>query len=445
VPGPLSWLALGAFAVGTEGFMIAGLLPVLARDLNAGLPAVGHLVSAFSLAYALGAPVMAVLTAALERRRVLAFAMGAFALANVLAAAAPSYAPLLAARLLLAVSAATFMPAATGYAAALGGPDRRGRNMSMVTNGLTFAIIAGAPLGLLVGESLSWRATFLGVAGLSSLSLFGILGWMPRQLAGVRISMGERLAVAKRYDVLGVLLVTVLTVAGTFTVYTYLAVFLAGVAGQSPPGLALTLLGFGLASAVGARLGGSAADHLGARVTVILGGGLVLLAYIALSLGAALGPSRAMLVLVPAILLWGSSSWGLITAQQVRLVSLAPELAPISLSLNSSAIYLGSATGAGAGALVIADGAVARLGWVATVFSVAALLAVLASRRSSPSLGSLKDRTPRRSGSVQTAPPGFSRMFRHHHKKRGTQRVRKDPSGCASAQQSAAASRVLKR
>jgi predicted MFS family arabinose efflux permease len=50
------WLTLGAFAISTEGFMIAGLLPALARDLNVGLPAAGHLVTAFSLAYAIGAP-----------------------------------------------------------------------------------------------------------------------------------------------------------------------------------------------------------------------------------------------------------------------------------------------------------------------------------------------------------------------------------------------------
>ena len=76
----LTWLTLGAFAIGTEGFMIAGLLPALAHDLDVGLPAAGHLVTAFSLAYALGAPVLAVLTAGLERKRLLAVAMGGFAL-----------------------------------------------------------------------------------------------------------------------------------------------------------------------------------------------------------------------------------------------------------------------------------------------------------------------------------------------------------------------------
>jgi predicted MFS family arabinose efflux permease len=72
----LLWLTVGAFAIGTEGFMIVGLLPALARDLNVGVPAAGHLVTAFSLAYAISAPVMAVLTSGLERRRLLAIAMG---------------------------------------------------------------------------------------------------------------------------------------------------------------------------------------------------------------------------------------------------------------------------------------------------------------------------------------------------------------------------------
>jgi predicted MFS family arabinose efflux permease len=91
-------LTIGAFAIGTENFMIAGLLSALARDLNVGLPAAGHLVTAFSLAYAIGAPVMAVLTAGLERRRLLAAAISGFTLANLLAALTPGYFGLLAAR-----------------------------------------------------------------------------------------------------------------------------------------------------------------------------------------------------------------------------------------------------------------------------------------------------------------------------------------------------------
>lgn len=376
----LIWLTLGAFAIGTEGFMIAGLLPALAHDLGVSLPAAGHLVTAFSLAYAIGAPVLAVLTAGLERKRLLAIAMGGFALANLLAALSPGYAGLMVARLLLALSAASFMPTAGSYAAGWGGPERQGRALSMVVGGLTIAIIAGVPLGVLLGDALGWRTTFLGVGGLAALSLVGILAWLPRQPPRAVASLGERTALAKRADVLTVLATTMLTVASTFTVYTYLGVFMHVVTGLSPRGLAGVLLGFGVASAVGTRVGGSAADLCGARRTVIYGCGLALLAYLGLALGAAL-EQAAMAVLLPAILLWGLASWAVTTAQQARLVTLAPNLAPIGLSLNSSAIYLGSASGAALGAVVIANGAVRMLGGVAACVGLAALLTVLAGGR----------------------------------------------------------------
>jgi predicted MFS family arabinose efflux permease len=264
----LIWLSLGAFAIGTEGFMIAGLLPALAHDLDVDLPAAGHLVTAFSVAYAIGAPVLTVLTAGLERKRLLAVAMGG-SLANLLAALAPGYAWLIGARLLLALSAASFMPAAGGYAAGLAGPERQGRALSMVIGGLTVAIIAGVPLGVLLGDALGWRATFLGVAGIAAFSLLGILAWLPRQAPGVVVSLGDRMALARSADVLSILATTVLTVAGTFTVYTYLGVFVHVVTGLGPRGLAVVLLVFGVASAAGTRIAGSAADHWGARRMVI--------------------------------------------------------------------------------------------------------------------------------------------------------------------------------
>ena len=119
------------------------------------------------------------------------------------------------------------------------GRERRGRALSMVTNGLTLAIIAGVPLGVLVSEGFGWRAIFLGVAALAALSLLGILVRLPTQPPGTTASLGERLALANRCDMLAVLETSVLTVAGTFTLYTYLSVFLAEVAGIGRKGLAI--------------------------------------------------------------------------------------------------------------------------------------------------------------------------------------------------------------
>ena len=378
----LGWLTLGAFAIGTEGFMIAGLLTRLAQDLNVGLADAGFLVTAFSLAYAVGAPIMAVLTAGLERRSLLAIGMASFSISNVAAAVAPDYAGLLAARLLLALSAACFMPTASGYAAASAGPVQSGRAVSMVTTGLTLAIVAGVPLGVLIGEGFGWRANFLAVAGLAAISLIGIAVGLPRQLPGSTPGWRQRLILAKRRDILYVLTTSVLTVAGTFVIYTYLGVFLASVAGVGPTGLALALLAFGVASALGSRLGGTAADRVGARLTVAVCGGLAFTAYTALWIGATI--DRAIVVVLPAVLLWGLATWALMTAQQARLVAIYPALAPISLSLNSSAIYLGSAIGASMGAIVITHGEVRQMGLVAAGFSLAALLPVWVDGGGSP-------------------------------------------------------------
>jgi predicted MFS family arabinose efflux permease len=376
---PLGWLTLGAFAIGTEGFMIAGLLPRIALDLGVSLAAAGLLVTVFSLVYAVGAPVIAVLTAGLERRRLLVIGMGCFGIANCIAALAPGYDGLLIARLLLALAAACFMPAASGYAAAYGKPAERGRALSLVMMGLTLAIIAGVPLGVVIGEGFGWRATFLAVAGLSVLSLIGIIVRLPPQRPGASHGCKDRLALAKRRDTLSILATSVLTVAGTFTVYTYLGPLLAAATGTGPRALALWLLGFGVASAVGSRLGGTAADRMGARHTVAICGVLALMAYTVLWLGAAMGPPRAIVLVLPAVLLWGLATWALMTAQQARLVAIHPGLAPVSLSLNSSAIYLGGAIGSAIGAIVIADAAVGQLGLVAAGFSTAALFPLWAS------------------------------------------------------------------
>src|SRR5260370_17228943 len=78
-------LALGTFAIGTEGFMIAPLLPTVAADLGVSVPTAGHLVTAFAFAFALSSPVLTVLTGSVDRRRLLISALIGFSLANVMA------------------------------------------------------------------------------------------------------------------------------------------------------------------------------------------------------------------------------------------------------------------------------------------------------------------------------------------------------------------------
>jgi hypothetical protein len=138
--GRLYWVALGSFAIGTEGFMIAPLLPHLARDLSVSLVSAGQLVTVFALTYALSSPVLTALTGDVDRRRLLIASMLAFAAANYVAWSANSYSALLAARILLAVAAGLYVPNASAFASAIVDPSRRGTALSIVTGGTSVAV-----------------------------------------------------------------------------------------------------------------------------------------------------------------------------------------------------------------------------------------------------------------------------------------------------------------
>src|SRR6266852_2258393 len=115
---PLYSLALGAFAVGTEGFMIAAILPRIAEDVSVSLQMAGQLVTIFTLVYAISSPVLTALTGNVHRRKLLLATMGLFTLGNLIAASAPGYWSLVLARILIAVAAGLYGPNANALAGA---------------------------------------------------------------------------------------------------------------------------------------------------------------------------------------------------------------------------------------------------------------------------------------------------------------------------------------
>lgn len=139
-------LAFGTFAVGTDAYVIAGVLPEIAQSLEISLAAAGQLVTVFAIGYAVSSPVLAALTGHWSRRTVLVTALVLFALGNVATALAPSYAAVLAARLLAAAGAAIYTPNAAATAAALAGEKKRGQAFSIVNVGLSSSLVLGAPL-----------------------------------------------------------------------------------------------------------------------------------------------------------------------------------------------------------------------------------------------------------------------------------------------------------
>ncbi|MGJ5176584.1 MFS transporter [Bradyrhizobium oligotrophicum] len=375
----VTWLALATFAIGTEAFVIAGLLPAISADLGISAATAGQLVTAYSLAYAIGSPLLAVLFNNVDRKTVLILALSFFIASNLLAVVAPGYPLLMISRVLMALGAGLCTPTAIGIAVAISAPERRGRAVALVTSGLTVATVIGVPLGTFVGSQASWRATFLLVAALGAIALIGVLLRVPPKLPNAAPSLGSRLAVARHESVIYAVVTTTLWAIGGLTVFTYLAVPLHGL-GFSSNEISLALLVFGSAAAVGNVLGGILADRIGPTPTMAmsLAGMASALGLLSLTLKAVAPELSHYLVLLP-IAAWGLCGWSFFPAQAASLIRIEPQAATVVLSLNSSFMYLGFALGGALGGIVLTTAAPAHLGWVGGL-SVGAGLVVLALR-----------------------------------------------------------------
>ncbi len=379
---PLVWLALGAFTVGTEGFVIAGILPDIAAEAEISVAQAGTLVTAFSLSYAFGAPVLATLLGQVDRRRILAGTMVLFAASNLAAALTSSFLALLLARVVMALAAGLYAATAQATAIALAPHERRARAIAIVVGGTTVAVALGAPIGALLATLTDWRGTFAAIAALSVVTAVAILLKIPAHLRDIRIPLRERAMTIMKPGIRPILATTFLAMTGGFSAFTYLAPLAiegAGLPAVVIPGL---LLAWGIGAALGNFIGGQAADRYGARTTAIFSvlglSGVLAIISLATKL---LSPAVAGPVLIGLTVLWGAVGWMLLPAQASQLVALQPASAPISLSLNASALYLGIALGSIVGGVVITVGTPADLGWTGAIPTLLALIIVLATGR----------------------------------------------------------------
>jgi len=373
-------LALGNFAIGTEAFMIAGVLPELAENLRVSLSTAGQLVTVFSLAYAIGSPVVAMFTGRMERRKLLVGSLLLFALANFVCGLSNHYGMLLLGRVIAAIGAGLFVPAASTTAADLVAPAHRGRALAIVLGGQTVALCLGVPLGTWIAYALHWRTTFWMVGVLALIAAVLIRFRLPTVASTVPVTLRERFSSIKRPVIWTSLLSTVCWATGAFAVYTYIAdVF--GQLGATPRIISFALLIWGVASLIGSTLGGVASDRFGSARTIAVALTVLLAALTAFSLLISGQPSQpALWIGCAAMAVWGVSAWSFGPAQQHRLIGLSGKASGIVVPLNPSATYLGSALGAAIGGLFVAYGNVEGLGYFGGFCELSALLWFAASR-----------------------------------------------------------------
>ncbi|ODT43653.1 MAG: MFS transporter [Methylobacterium sp. SCN 67-24] len=379
----LVWLAVGSFAMSTVGFVFSSLLPAIAGDAHVSVPFAGYLIMAFSLAYAIGAPVLSALAGEVDRRRILAATMLFFVAGNLVAASSASFWGLLVAQIMMGMSAGLYAATAQATAVSLAGPEHRARAIAVVVGGTTFAVALGAPVGSLIATMWGWRGTFVSIAFLALVCAAILWLRLPRGSRGIKLTLGERFTAVARPGILPSLLVTLLYLAGGFTVISYIAPL--ALEGADLPAIALPgmLLAFGAGAVIGNLSSGYLADRIGATRMVVLSLLMSSGFCLAIALTLKLLPHHiAGPVLIGLMVPWGIIGWAFPPAQASRIVGFAPELAHLTLSLNASALYFGIALGTVIGGRVLEFARPSDLGLVAAAFPLVALAVLALSRRS---------------------------------------------------------------
>ncbi|MFF5438172.1 Cmx/CmrA family chloramphenicol efflux MFS transporter [Streptomyces achromogenes] len=380
MPFALYLLGLAVFAQGTSEFMLAGLVPDIARDLGVSVPTAGTLTSAFAVGMVVGAPAAALLGRRRPSRQSLLVFLGVFLTAHVAGALTSDFSVLLATRVVAALANAGFL--AVGLTAATGmvAPDAKGRATAVLLGGTTLACVAGVPAGAALGQLLGWRSAFWAVALVSAPALAAIARSVPRGPAagGSVPDAGTELRALRRPRLLSVLCLAALVNGATFCTFTYLAPLVTEVCGLGAGWVPGVLALFGAGAFAGVTAAGRLADR-GARPVLPLAGAALLAGWAALALAAGRPGAAVALVPVLGLLAFGVGST-LVTRVLYEAAADAPSLAG---AFATSALNVGAALGPVLGGAAL-DGGLGHRSpvWVsALLVAVAGLVARCRPRR----------------------------------------------------------------
>ncbi|MBL0585003.1 MFS transporter [Aeromonas caviae] len=364
MPLALFALTLSAFAIGTTEFVIVGLIPTIAEQLNVSLPSAGLLVSLYALGVAIGAPVLTALTGKLPRKWLLVGLMALFTVGNLLAWQAPGYESLIVARILTGLAHGVFFSVGSTIATGLVAKEKAASAIAIMFSGLTVALVTGVPLGTWIGQVFGWRETFLVVSLLGLVAMVGSMLLVPGNLPkGADSSVREQLSVLTRKPLLLVYAKTALGYGGAFTAFTFLAPILQQVSGFSAGAVSLILLVYGVSVAVGNIWGGKLADRMGPlpALKLLFAGLAVVLLVLTFT-----APHPVLAVLT--VLVWGAFAFGNVPGLQVLVVKQAerhtPNAVDVASGLNIAAFNVGIALGSVVGGFVVEHLGLMHTPWI---------------------------------------------------------------------------------
>lgn len=392
---PALWaLTISAYAIGTTEFVIVGLLPTVANDLNISLPSAGLLVSLYAIGVAIGAPVLTALTSGIPRKKLLLTLMALFILGNGLASMAPGFISLVVARIITGFAHGVFFSIGSTIAAALVPAEKRASAISIMFAGLTVAIVTGVPLGTFIGQHFGWQATFIGVALLGVIGLIASFIMLPGDLKNEKpASLRIQLKVLSNKPLVLTFLMTALGYGGTFVAFTYLSPILQEIMGLTESLVNVILLIYGIAIALGNIVGGKVSNKNPIKALLWI---FSLQAFILLVLTFTV---HHVILGIITLFILGVLSFASVPGLQLLVVQLSEKHLPgtedVSSALNISAFNIGIAIGAYAGGMIVASPAgLGATPWAGAIFVTMAILVTFISARISNKTNNVPPASP---------------------------------------------------
>ncbi len=346
------WLALAAFVGAIEGGSIAGLLPLISAEFGVSLGQAGLVVLGYSLAYAAGPPMLAVLLGGVGRRRILAWSEFGLAVCALLLAIMPWFEGVVVVRTILAIAAGTFTGTAMATAAMLAPLGQRGRYMQVISLGQAIAALAGVPLMAWIGANFGWRIDYFLLAAMAGLAALALYRKLPRGMPGDSQTMRDRIRVLRNPGVGSALFSTLLFMMGTAPFMVYIGALMAAV-GLGYDLLPMVLFAGGVGAVACGTVAGRMADTLGSVRTGLINGTAVVLVMAAYLLLPLLPEGWALPALLAISVVQGFVGRTYNIAVTSHMAHLAPTAVPVAISLNMSTFSIGMAVAAAVGGIVV--------------------------------------------------------------------------------------------
>lgn len=361
-------LAAGAFCFVTTETLPSGMLTLISESLGRPVSTTGQLVTAYAVVVVVFSLPLTKVTTRIPRRGLLTVTLGVFAVATLLAAAAPSFEVLVAARVLSGLAHALFWSVAAAAATGLFPPEVRGRMVARLSIGSSLGPVLGVPVGTWLGQQTDWRVSFAALGAVSVVLAVGVLALLPSYPPEQGGAARGTSPSVPRFAVL--LVTTCAAVAGGLGILTYIAPYVIDHAGFPEERLSLVLAVSGGAGVIATAVVGRFLDRAPVRCLV-----LALLGLTVAQLGLWTSGTVAPLV-VACIALTGGSFGALAATLMHRGLQLAPGNTDIAMAAVSTAFNIGIAAGAFFGGRVVAASGVQHVPLMAAGLVVLALALV---------------------------------------------------------------------